>query len=84
VFFTTVSYPIKGTPYFERVSSRLVSISGWQESTDRDLRIQGRHSRRFYQYADELLKSEMEKEPDLTKVLTARSGLRQSWHEVEA
>ena len=84
VFFTTVSYPIKGTPYFERVSSRLVSISGWQESTDRDFRIKGRHSRRFYQYADELLKSEMEKEPDLTKVLTARSGLRQSRHEVEA
>ena len=84
VFFTTVSYPIKGTPYFERVASRLVNISGWQESTDRDLRIQGRHSRRFYQYADELLKSEMEKEPDLTKVLTARSGLHQSWHEVEA
>src|SRR5581483_6992108 len=35
VCFTTVSYPIKGTPYYERVKSRLVSISGWAESTDR-------------------------------------------------
>ncbi len=26
VFFTTVSYPIKGTPYFEKVAPRLVSI----------------------------------------------------------
>ena len=26
VFFTTVSYPIKGTPYFDKVASRLVSI----------------------------------------------------------
>ena len=26
VFFTTVSYPIKGTPYFEKVGSRLVTL----------------------------------------------------------
>lgn len=84
VFFTTISYPIKGTPYFERVSSRLIGIADWSRSTDRDLRIKGRHSRRFYQYADDLLRSEMASEPDIAKVLTARNGLRQSWHEVEA
>jgi radical SAM superfamily enzyme YgiQ (UPF0313 family) len=84
VFFTTVSYPIKGTPYFERVASRLVSISGWGESTDRDFRIKGRHSRQFYKYADDLLRSETENEPDSMKVLAARNGLYQSWHEVEA
>lgn len=84
VFFTTVSYPIKGTPYFERVSSRLVGIADWSRSTDRDLRIKGRHSSRFYQYADDLLRNEMAAEPDIAKVLTARNGLRQSWHEVEA
>ena len=60
VFFTTVSYPIKGTPYFEAVSSRLVSPGAWPESSDRDYRIRGRHSRRFYQYADQLLRSEVE------------------------
>jgi anaerobic magnesium-protoporphyrin IX monomethyl ester cyclase len=84
VFFTTVSYPIKGTPYFERVAPRLVSISGWSQSTDRDFRIKGRHSRRFYQYADDLLRTEMAAAPDMTKVVAARNGLRQSWHEVEA
>jgi radical SAM superfamily enzyme YgiQ (UPF0313 family) len=60
VFFTTVSYPIKGTPYFNEVSSRLVSLKPWKESSDRDYRIRGRHSRRFYQYADQLLQCEVE------------------------
>ena len=60
VFFTTVAYPIKGTPYFEEVASRLVSAKPWTDSSDRDYRIRGRHSRRFYQYADQLLRLEVE------------------------
>ena len=60
VFLTTVSYPIKGTPYFGEVASRLVSPKPWAEGSDRDYRVRGRHSRRFYQYADQLLRSEVE------------------------
>jgi len=60
VFFTTVAYPIKGTPYFDEVSSQLVSLKPWADGSDRDYRIRGRHSRRFYQYADQLLRSEVE------------------------
>jgi len=60
VFFTTVSYPIKGTPYFEAVSERVVSTDAWAESSDRDFRIRGRHSRDLYQYAEQLLRSEVE------------------------
>ena len=60
VFFTTVAYPIKGTPYFDEVSSRLVNLKPWAEGSDRDYQIRGRHSRRFYQYADQLLRSEVE------------------------
>jgi len=60
VFFTTVAYPIKGTPYFDEVSSRVVSLKSWADGSDRDYRIRGRHSRRFYQYADQLLRSEVE------------------------
>jgi len=84
VCFTTVSYPIKGTPYYERVSQRLVAISGWDQSTDRDLRIRGRHSRRFYQHADELLRNEIAAEPDAVKIQAAREGLRSTWSEIEA
>jgi radical SAM superfamily enzyme YgiQ (UPF0313 family) len=84
IFFTTVSYPIKGTPYFEKVESRVVSIKPWRETTDRECRIQGRHSRRFYRYADELLRNEMAAVPDVNAILLARNGLQATSGEMEA
>ncbi len=84
IFFTTVSYPIKGTPYFNKVAEKLVRIKPWATSTDREVAIQGRHSRRFYQYADELLKMEMSAHPDASAILAARNGLRTTFAEVEA
>ncbi|HEY1946559.1 MAG TPA: radical SAM protein [Bryobacteraceae bacterium] len=83
VFFTTVSYPIKGTPYFERVASKLVTLRPWQDSTDRELMIKGRHSRRFYQYADDLLKSETAAQPSPETIRAAREALWQTAAEVE-
>jgi anaerobic magnesium-protoporphyrin IX monomethyl ester cyclase len=59
VFLTTVSYPIKGTPYYEEVASRLSGPTDWARSTDRDLVIRGRRSREFFDCADRLLKSEV-------------------------
>jgi radical SAM superfamily enzyme YgiQ (UPF0313 family) len=84
ICFTTVSYPIKGTPYYDRVASRLVNLEPWSRSTDRDIRIKGRHSRRFYQHADELLKNELLPTPDPARTLAARMGLQMTRHEVEA
>jgi radical SAM superfamily enzyme YgiQ (UPF0313 family) len=84
VCFTTVSYPIKGTPYYERVSSRLVTLGDWAKSTDRDIRIKRRHSRRFYQHADELLKNELSLAPDPATTMAARAGLHMTRDEVEA
>jgi anaerobic magnesium-protoporphyrin IX monomethyl ester cyclase len=60
VVLTTVAYPIKGTPYFDEVASDVIPITDWAEGSDRDFRIRGRHSRRFYQHADQLLRSEFE------------------------
>jgi radical SAM superfamily enzyme YgiQ (UPF0313 family) len=79
VFFTTVSYPIKGTPYFDQIAPKLVSVGEWQASTDRDWKIRGRHSRRFYQFADQLLRSASPAEAE-----AARRGLEDSRLEVEA
>lgn len=84
VFFTTVSYPIKGTPYFEKVATRVVNIKSWSETTDREAQIRGRHSRRFYKYADDLLRSEMAAQPDEQMILAARNGLQETWAETEA
>lgn len=59
VFLTTVSYPIKGTPYYNRIASRLVQIGPWNRTSDRELKIRGRHSRNFYAHADRLLRDEV-------------------------
>jgi anaerobic magnesium-protoporphyrin IX monomethyl ester cyclase len=83
VFFTTVSYPIKGTPYFERVASKLVTLRPWQDSTDREFMVKGRHSRRFYQHADDLLKSETAAQPSAEEIRAAREALWQTASEVE-
>jgi radical SAM superfamily enzyme YgiQ (UPF0313 family) len=82
VFLTTVSYPIKGTPYFDEVANKLVGIDEWRATSDRELRIRGRHSRRFYSFADQLLKSEVAS--DAALAAQARAGLREAYHEVEA
>jgi anaerobic magnesium-protoporphyrin IX monomethyl ester cyclase len=82
VFLTTISYPIKGTPYYDEVVSRLVKIGDWATSTDRDVSITGRHSRRFYEFADKLLKSEV---AGLTnEAASARHGLKETFAEVDA
>jgi anaerobic magnesium-protoporphyrin IX monomethyl ester cyclase len=62
IFFTTVAYPIKGTPYFSEVAGRVENLTSWTTGSDREVRIRGRHSRRFYSFADQLLRSEVELE----------------------
>jgi radical SAM superfamily enzyme YgiQ (UPF0313 family) len=99
LFFTTVAYPIKGTPYYQAVSGRIAHSASWAETSDRELRIQGRHSRRYYQYADQLLREEVElarlarRSPVLEdsgiaalrgRISAARQGLLASQAEVEA
>lgn len=97
IFLTTVAYPIKGTPYFNQVAGRVVPPASWREGSDRDFKIRGRHSRRFYQYADQLLYSEVElqrlaakqnsrasHEEIESRIAEAREGLRMSYQEVEA
>jgi len=59
IFFTTVAYPIKGTPYYERTKDRLVQSKPWSTSSDREFMIRGRHSRQFYDQADRLLRDEV-------------------------
>jgi radical SAM superfamily enzyme YgiQ (UPF0313 family) len=51
VFLTTVAYPIRGTEFFDRVRGRIRADRPWAERTDRDLRIAGRRSRRYYDHA---------------------------------
>lgn len=97
IFFTTVAYPIKGTPYFSDVAQRVQGTKPWQQSSDRDFQVRNRHSRQFYRFADKLLRSEVELErlkhkaesdQDAAALLEngiteARAGLQSTWGEVE-
>jgi anaerobic magnesium-protoporphyrin IX monomethyl ester cyclase len=98
IFFTTVAYPIQGTDYSFQVAARTERLKEWSVSSDRDVRIQGRHSRHFYGLADQLLRSEVELEHTRkksgaeagviaelqNKVADLRIGLHASSSEVEA
>jgi hypothetical protein len=62
-------------------------IENWTQTTDRELKISGRHSKRYYQYADHLLKSEVARLKTGIggdQIESARRGLRETFHEVEA
>jgi hypothetical protein len=59
VHLTTVAYPIKNTAYFKKTSDLVVLERDWAESTDRDYKIRGRHSRRYYKFADQWLNNEV-------------------------
>src|ERR1700761_9211653 len=98
IFFTTVSYPIKGTPYYKKMAGRLVQLKPWGTTSDRELKIKGRHSQKFYGYADRLLREEVqlarlagsgaansEGAADLRhSIEQARAGLLSTVSEVEA
>jgi radical SAM superfamily enzyme YgiQ (UPF0313 family) len=98
IFFTTVSYPIKGTPYYRRIADRLVQLEPWGKTSDRELTIKGRHTKRFYAYADKLLRDEVARARMLQDTHTndlgnltvleqsiqeSRAGLHSTYHEVE-
>ncbi|MEE3624387.1 radical SAM protein [Nitrospirillum sp. BR 11752] len=55
---TTISYPIKGTPYYDKVADRIAGGGAWHESSDRALTVVGRRSRRFYRHAQHWLAAE--------------------------
>jgi radical SAM superfamily enzyme YgiQ (UPF0313 family) len=59
IFLTTVAYPIKGTPFYTEVESRLVTDKKWHERTDRDLDFKGRFSKNFYRHANRYLINEV-------------------------
>ena len=50
-FLTTVAYPIKGTEYYDHVADRLEPDLAWETGSDRDLRVVGSGSPRYYRHA---------------------------------
>jgi anaerobic magnesium-protoporphyrin IX monomethyl ester cyclase len=95
IYFTTVSYPIKGTRYYEKVASKLKVVGDWAATTDRDLQVGGRHSRAYYAHADRWLHAAVDahrlqaSDPEAARdkeleALAARAALESTAHETEA
>jgi hypothetical protein len=58
---TTVSYPIKGTEYHQRMAeqSLLLANGEWQATNDRDYRIRGRHGKSYYDFVNRWMHGEL-------------------------
>ena len=98
VFLTTVAYPIKNTPYYHEVKDRIIKLKSWDEGSDRDFTVAGRHSRRFYEHATRWMVNEVNlhkqrNSPDrsiksmakaFVNVQVGRAGMRLTQHQVEA
>ncbi len=89
-----VAYPIKGTEYFDRLAGQVVLEQDWEQASDRDYIIRGRHSRTYYRHADRWLRSAVEAHRQRGKnpvraaakrleAAAARAGMRASASEVE-
>jgi anaerobic magnesium-protoporphyrin IX monomethyl ester cyclase len=74
VFLTTVSYPIKGTPYYDTVADRLSSPKAWHEGTDRDLVVRGRPVRRYYDFARRWMTAEVARDQHWRRGRYARAA----------
>lgn len=58
---TTVSYPIKGTEYFNRLAEQNIVSNNlpWEKSNDRHHKIRHRHSSRYYDYVNRWMYGEL-------------------------
>ena len=74
VFLTTVSYPIKGTPYYDTVAGRLAAPKAWHEGTDRDLVVRGRPGRRYYDFARRWMTAEVARDQHWRRGRYARAA----------
>ena len=96
-FLSTVAYPIKGTPYYDEVADRVIPLRSWEEGSDRDLTVAGRHSRGFYAFANRWMVGEVtlhqeraKAHPDYLTIAKAftnarigRLGMLTKRHEIE-
>lgn len=55
----TVAYPIKGTPLYEEVESKMMEQLPWESSTDRQIDFKRTYSRKYYDYAVRWIYNEM-------------------------
>jgi radical SAM superfamily enzyme YgiQ (UPF0313 family) len=60
VFFTTIAYPIKNTPFYNEFSDSITMSGDWASGTDRDYKISNQRGPEYYKAADILLFNSVE------------------------
>ena len=58
-FTITVSYPIKGTPFYDDVVNDIVNPAPWEQATDRDIELRRPYSSWYYWFATTRVVSEV-------------------------
>ena len=58
-FTITVSYPIKGTPFYDDAVTQMISPGPWETTTDRDIKLRHAHSSFYYWFATTRVISEV-------------------------
>jgi len=58
-FTITVSYPIKGTPFYDDAVTQMIPSGPWETTTDRDIKLRHAHSSLYYWFATTRVVSEV-------------------------
>jgi anaerobic magnesium-protoporphyrin IX monomethyl ester cyclase len=84
----SVSYPLPGTKFYERVKAQLGAKTHWQESDDLAMMFKGTYSTEFYRLVRNLIHAQVDAEkaagPDRLAHQAATHGLQQRWNELVA
>jgi radical SAM superfamily enzyme YgiQ (UPF0313 family) len=83
-FTITVSYPIKGTPFYDDVVNDMIDPGPWDQTTDRDIKLRRPRSSLYYWFATTRLLSEVRGAKLLRRERTARSALALARHGLKA
>jgi radical SAM superfamily enzyme YgiQ (UPF0313 family) len=63
----SVSYPLPGTPFYERVRSELGEKANWTDSDDLDLMFRGAYPRQFYRSLYEMVHADFRLRRELSR-----------------
>jgi anaerobic magnesium-protoporphyrin IX monomethyl ester cyclase len=76
----SVSYPLPGTPFYERVRAELGEKTNWEHSKDFDLMFRGAYSPDFYRILYRLVHHEFRLRRELQRVPRPRGLARIVWN----
>jgi radical SAM superfamily enzyme YgiQ (UPF0313 family) len=83
-FTITVSYPIKGTPFYDDVVNEMIDPGPWEQTTDRDIKLRRQRSSLYYWFATTRVVSEVRGAKLLRQQRTARTALARAKHGLKA